>query len=92
VDYCAHISTIKDVIPSAAGCEDCLKTGDRWLHLRLCKTCGHVGCCDNSINRHATAHYQKTKHPIIRSHEPAEDWGYCYPDDLFFESLPDDKN
>lgn len=85
---CEHLSEIKDVTPSANGCEDCLKTGDGWVHLRLCKICGHVGCCDSSPNRHATKHFHATKHPIIESFEEGEDWGYCYVDDLFYETLP----
>lgn len=84
---CEHFSQIKQVTPSARGCEDCLKTGDRWLHLRLCETCGHVGCCDSSPNRHATKHFQATSHPVIKSFEPGEAWGYCYADDLFVETL-----
>lgn len=89
MDYCEHIAAILAVKPSADGCEDCLKIGDSWVHLRLCKSCGHVGCCDNSKNRHATRHYHASHHPIIKSHEPGEDWGYCYVDDMFFESLPE---
>lgn len=85
---CEHLSEIKKVVPSADGCEDCLKIGGRWVHLRLCKICGHVGCCDNSPNRHATKHFHATAHPIIKSFEQGEDWGFCYPDDLFFETLP----
>ena len=88
MDYCEHISAIVSVAPSAVGCEDCLKTGDVWVHLRLCESCGHVGCCDQSINRHATKHYQSSRHPIIKSYQPDEEWGYCYIDDLFFETLP----
>lgn len=84
---CEHFSQLKQVTPSARGCEDCLKTGDRWLHLRLCETCGHVGCCDSSPNRHATKHFQATRHPVIKSFEPGEEWGYCYVDDLFVETL-----
>ncbi len=84
---CSHLAQIKPVAPSAKGCEDCLKSGDTWVHLRLCMTCGHVGCCDSSKNRHATRHFHATTHPIVRSLEPGEQWGYCYPDDLFFESL-----
>lgn len=84
---CEHLDQIKQVTPSARGCEDCLKTGDRWLHLRLCETCGHVGCCDSSPNRHATKHFQATTHPVIKSFEPGEEWGYCYVDDLFVETL-----
>src|SRR5919112_146799 len=71
---CSHTSQIKDVEPSAEGCEDCLRTGDTWMHLRECLICGHVGCCDQSPNRHATEHFHATEHPIIRSFEPGEDW------------------
>jgi len=78
---------VRAVTPSADGCEDCLKTGGTWVHLRLCETCGHVGCCDSSPNRHATKHFQQTRHPVIKSFEPGEGWGYCYMDDLLFESL-----
>ena len=88
MDGCKHLAEIRDVSPSADGCEDCLKIGGTWVHLRLCMSCGHVGCCDNSPNRHATKHYNSIKHPIIRSFESGEDWGYCYPDDLFYEQLP----
>lgn len=84
---CKHLGQIRPVTPSAKGCEDCLKTGDAWVHLRLCETCGHVGCCDSSPNRHATKHFQATRHPVIKSFEPGEEWGYCYVDDLFVESL-----
>ena len=84
---CEHLEQVGPVTPRAKGCEDCLKTGGRWLHLRLCETCGHVGCCDSSPNRHATKHFQATSHPVIKSFEPGEEWGYCYPDDLFVETL-----
>jgi uncharacterized UBP type Zn finger protein len=84
---CVHLDQIRAVTPSAEGCEDCLKTGDTWVHLRVCETCGYIGCCDSSPNKHATKHFHATLHPIIKSFEPGEDWGYCYPDDLFFESL-----
>ena len=89
---CKHLSEIRKVEPSANGCEDCLKIGARWVHLRLCEICGHVGCCDSSPNRHATAHFHATGHPIIKSFEPNEDWGFCYTDNLFFETLPDTEN
>ena len=92
MNYCEHVNQIADVTPSADGCEDCLKTGDRWVHLRLCETCGHVGCCDSSPNKHATKHYHATRHPVIKSFEPGEEWGYCYPDDQFFEQLPEANN
>jgi hypothetical protein len=75
---CTHLDQISAVTASARGCEDCLKTGDEWVHLRLCMVCGHVGCCDNSKNRHATVHYHETGHPIIRSFEPGDEWGWCY--------------
>ena len=86
-DSCTHLKQIHTVTPGADGCEECLKTGSRWLHLRLCLECGHVGCCDDSPNRHATKHFHATKHPIIKSFEPGEDWGWCYVDEMFFESL-----
>lgn len=77
---CRHVSETNDVEPSADGCEECLRDGDWWIHLRICMTCGHVGCCDASPNKHATAHYRATGHPIIRSFEPGEDWAWCYVD------------
>jgi uncharacterized UBP type Zn finger protein len=85
---CSHLDTLREVTPSAGGCEECLKIGGTWFHLRLCMSCGKVGCCDQSPNRHATAHVNETGHPIIRSAEPGEEWAYCYPDDLYMESLP----
>ena len=88
MQYCEHIKEIRKVTPSADGCEDCLKIGGRWVHLRMCESCGHVGCCDNSPNRHATKHYNATQHPIVKSVEPGEEWGYCYPDDVLYEALP----
>ncbi|HKQ51378.1 MAG TPA: UBP-type zinc finger domain-containing protein [Pyrinomonadaceae bacterium] len=87
METCTHLAQIHEVKPSAQGCEDCLKTGGQWVHLRLCKSCGHVGCCDSSPNRHATRHFHQTEHPIIKSFEPDEEWGYCYVDDAFFESI-----
>jgi Zn-finger in ubiquitin-hydrolases and other protein len=69
---------IRDVTPSANGCEDCLRIGSWWVHLRLCLICGHVGCCDSSPNRHARQHFHATGHPIIQSFEPGEDWRWCY--------------
>lgn len=84
---CTHLAQIHEVTPSASGCEDCLKMGGQWVHLRLCLSCGHVGCCDSSPNRHATKHFHRTQHPIIKSLEPGEEWGYCYVDDAFFESI-----
>jgi hypothetical protein len=86
---CTHLDQVKDVSPNTPeGCEECLKMGSDWVHLRLCMSCGHVGCCDDSPNRHATKHFHKSKHAIITSLEPGEEWGFCYPDQLFFETFP----
>jgi uncharacterized UBP type Zn finger protein len=81
---CTHLGTIEitELPASVAGCEDCLRSGSPWLHLRICLACGHVGCCDDSPNRHATAHARTSGHPIIRSLEPGEDWCWCYVDEL----------
>lgn len=84
---CPHLSQVREVTPGADGCEDCLRIGSRWAYLRLCMECGHVGCCDSSPNRHATKHFHKTNHPVIKSFEPGEEWGWCYVDEVFFESL-----
>ena len=86
---CKHLSQVHDVAPKTPdGCEECLQSGDEWVHLRLCLECGHVGCCDDSPNRHATKHFHKTKHPIMKSFEPGEDWGWCFVDQLEFEPAP----
>lgn len=84
---CSHLSqvTITQLPESVDGCEDCLREGTQWVHLRLCLTCGHVGCCDNSPERHATRHYEATDHPLIRSIEPGETWSWCYPDEIALE-------
>ena len=82
---CTHLDHVHHVKPSAHGCEECLKMGDRWVHLRLCMECGHVGCCDDSKNKHATKHFKHTTHPIMRSVEPGEEWGWCYPDELMLD-------
>jgi len=79
---CTHGSFIRDVRPSADGCEECLRTGSWWVHLRLCMTCGRVGCCDSSPNRHASKHADADGHPIIRSLEPGEDWMWCFVDEV----------
>ncbi len=84
---CTHLDQMQLVEPSALGCEDCLQSGDRWVHLRLCLACGHVGCCDSSRNKHATKHFHATQHPLIASFEPEEDWGWCYLDNV--ELAPD---
>jgi len=79
---CTHLNQVRvtELPPEVAGCEECLASGGRWLHLRICLECGHVGCCDDSPNRHATAHATATEHPLIRSLEPGETWSYCYLD------------
>ena len=84
---CPHLNQIGAVTPGSEGCAECLVKGDRWVHLRLCLTCGHVGCCDSSKNKHATKHFQATGHPIMKSFEPGENWGWCYIDQLQFDSL-----
>ena len=86
---CSHLDSITAVVPSAPGCEECLATGGTWVHLRMCQSCGHVGCCDSSPGRHATAHFRLTGHPVVRSFEPGEDWFWCYVDEVMFElALP----
>ena len=83
---CKHTENVTPVPPRTPdGCEECLKMGDSWVHLRLCEICGHVGCCDSSKNKHATKHFRKTKHPIMKSLEPGEDWGWCYIDEVMIE-------
>jgi uncharacterized UBP type Zn finger protein len=82
---CKHLEHIKKVKPHTHGCEECLKTGDSWVHLRLCMECGHVGCCDSSQNKHATKHFHSSGHPIMRSLEPGEDWGWCFVDQMELE-------
>jgi len=80
---CSHTDQIReDVVPSAQGCEDCLRTGDTWVHLRECLSCGHVGCCDSSKNKHAHRHADEARHPIVRSFEPGEDWRWCFVDEM----------
>jgi len=82
---CTHLDQIREVTPNSQGCEECLKTGEAWVHLRLCLSCGHVGCCDQSKNQHATKHFHATEHPLIQSDEEGEDWLWCYVDELWME-------
>jgi len=89
---CTHLDSIKDVSPVTQGCEECLLAGDEWVHLRLCLTCGRVGCCDDSRNRHATKHFHATEHPIIQSLEPGEDWRWCYVDRTLLEQASESVN
>ena len=86
MDSCSHLERISEVTPSADGCEDCLRSGATWFHLRLCLTCGHVGCCDRSPNQHATTHFHQIGHPVIRSFEPGESWIWCFVDEELFEN------
>lgn len=80
-----HLASAHHVTPKTAGCEECLRQGMEWVHLRVCLTCGHVGCCDSSEGKHATKHFHATKHPIIESLEPGEDWGWCYVHEAFVD-------
>jgi uncharacterized UBP type Zn finger protein len=81
---CSHLGSIRvrNLPQPLAGCEDCLKSGSRWVHLRMCLVCGKVGCCDNSPGRHASGHFRETGHPLVRSAEPDESWAWCYVDEL----------
>lgn len=83
---CAHTGSIAvtELPASVRGCEDCLASGGTWVHLRMCQTCGRIGCCDSSPNRHASAHAHRAAHPIARSAEPGEDWSWCYVDEVAF--------
>jgi hypothetical protein len=87
---CTHLDQIQVVeLPeNIEGCEECLAMGATWVHLRMCQTCGHIGCCDSSPNRHATAHVNASGHPIVRSAEPGEDWSWCYIDNVAFVVKP----
>ena len=84
---CTHLDQIKIKQTNKHGCEDCLKTGDTWVELRLCVICGHVGCCDSSKNKHATKHFHATKHPLIHSIEPGQAWLWCYVDEVMAGQL-----
>ncbi len=81
---CTHLDQVADVTPSSQGCEDCLRTGGRWVHLRVCMSCGHVGCCDSSPNKHASAHFRSSNHPLMQSYEPGENWWWCFSDEVAF--------
>jgi uncharacterized UBP type Zn finger protein len=79
---CTHLNQIRVTTTNNHVCEDCVKTGDNWVHLRMCLECGHVGCCDSSKNKHATKHFHTTRHPLMRSIEPGEKWMWCYVDEM----------
>ncbi len=83
---CPHLKLITPVAPRSSGCDRCVQLGDAWVHLRACLSCGRVGCCDESKNRHATKHYHETAHPLVRSLEPGEEWLYCYDDEVVISS------
>jgi uncharacterized UBP type Zn finger protein len=86
---CGHFREIREVTPATPlGCEECLAMKSEWVHLRVCLTCGHVGCCDDSPMRHATAHFHATQHPVIKSFEPGETWGWCYVDEADHDPVP----
>ena len=90
---CEHLVRVespqrKPVTPSGEGCKECLESGSEWVELRLCLSCGHVGCCDSSPNQHATKHFHATRHPTIKSFEPGEQWGWCYVDESMVDALP----
>ena len=86
---CSHLDQVRPVEPrTPGGCEECLQSGSRWVHLRMCLTCGHVGCCDSSPNKHATKHWHRSGHPLVRSEERGEDWAWCYADEAFLEPAP----
>lgn len=90
-EQCSHLDTIKfETTTKKHECEECVKSGDDWVHLRLCTQCEHIGCCDDSKNKHATKHHKSTKHPVIKSLEPREDWFWCYPDNIGFVPAPED--
>jgi uncharacterized UBP type Zn finger protein len=82
---CSHLDQIRDVAPQSHGCAECLASGSRWVHLRMCLECGHVGCCDSSPGKHATGHFHETRHPLMRSAELGENWGWCFVDEVQFQ-------
>lgn len=79
---CEHLDAAEDLSPGSSGCEDCLAIGAEWFHLRLCLSCGRVGCCDRSPNQHATTHFRAVGHPVIRSFQPGETWRWCFVDEI----------
>ena len=79
---CAHLQSVGNTPKPEGGCQECIELGDTWVHLRFCATCGRVGCCDDSKNRHATRHARTVGHPVIRTKEPGENWAWCVPDEL----------
>jgi hypothetical protein len=86
-DGCTHLDQIKVRKTDIHVCEECVRLGSTWVHLRMCLVCGNVGCCDSSKNKHAAKHFHKTKHPVMRSNEPGESWVWCYVDEVFAGEL-----
>ncbi len=82
---CSHLDQLYPVAAKTTGCEECQAAGIGWVKLRLCLSCGHVGCCDSSPGKHATEHFHQTRHPVMRSFEPGEDWGWCYVDEVMLQ-------
>ncbi len=80
---CEHVASLSEVTAGSDGCEECLAMGATWVHLRICMECGHVGCCNDSVNKHATRHFLSTGHPVMQSFEPGEDWMWCFVDEIF---------
>jgi uncharacterized UBP type Zn finger protein len=80
---CTHLDQVHDVSPRSSGCDECIAMGDSWVHLRMCLSCGHIGCCDSSKNKHASGHFRESNHPLVESAEPGEDWRWCYLDRVF---------
>ncbi|MDB5105097.1 MAG: zinc finger UBP-type protein [Fibrobacteres bacterium] len=88
---CTHLDQVKIMDTDIQVCEECVKAGDTWVHLRLCLVCGKVGCCDDSKNRHATGHFKGTGHPLIRSIEPGETWAWCFVDEVELETEEEEE-
>lgn len=85
---CRHFDHVSVTSTDVRVCEECVSIGSSWVHLRLCLTCGYVGCCDSSPNKHASAHAREQQHPVVRSIEPGEQWAYCFVDDAFLDPFP----
>jgi uncharacterized UBP type Zn finger protein len=81
-ELCEHLAKAHEATPTSEGCEECIAMGDTWVHLRLCLTCGNVGCCDSSKNKHASKHFHRLHHPVVRSFQPGEDWRWCFVDEV----------
>ena len=87
-DQCSHLDQIRNVDAQTTGCAECMASGDTWVQLRKCMTCGHVGCCDSSKNKHATQHFHATRHPVMQSFRSGDDWAWCYVDETYLRPVP----